>query len=191
MEKPSIDIDNNLLNRLRDDDEVAFAELYDRYWQQLFLYAYNVNHNKELCEEILQDVFLSLWGKRKSLLIHDSLRSYLFTSVRYQVFRFLKRKENKINWEALEKVDIGIYHSSPESKMIDTENLRQLENLVENLPSRCRQVFRLSREKQLSNKEISNQLNISQKTVENHMTKALFALKSALKTLSVLLSIFF
>ena len=171
--------DKRLLGDLSKGDKKALSLLYETYWKTLFLSSYNLLKNKEQCEEIIQDVFIDLWNKRKELQIKISLKAYLYAWVRYKVFAEFKRKKFE-NVELFEDLNHRFQHATPETVMMHAELEAQIEAVVEMLPRKCRKVFKLSRNKQLSHKEISEKLSISPKTVENHITYALKFLKSNL-----------
>lgn len=165
-----------LLQKLREDDVSALDEIYHRYWQHLYTASYNILKDKAACEDILQDLFLDIWQKRKTLDIAVSLRAYLATSVRYNVFRHIKKGTAR---ELLyDKVDERFTPASAEAMMQQKELDILIENAVAGLPGKCQEVYRLSREEMLSHKEIASRLDISIKTVENHLTIALRKLRT-------------
>lgn len=175
-----INSDKILIKRLNEEDELALTTIYNRYWKLLFVYAINVLKNKELSKDVVQDVFISLWDNRKQLKIKVSLKSYLYASTRYQVFAKIRKKEHKLHVALFDDIDNRLKKTSPETKLIYKELVEQINHVVALLPEKCRIVYKLSREEHLSHKEISQRLNISTKTVENHITKALRALRNAL-----------
>ena len=165
--------DTVLINRLCEGDPLALTELYNTYWQLLFLSAYNIIKDKALCEDIIQDIFMNIWHNREKLKINISLKGYLYACARYQVFNQLRKNKDKIHIEFLSDLDKRFQYATPETQMMHQELVQQLTSIVETLPEKCRLVYKLSREEQLSHKEIADRLNISTKTVENHITKAL------------------
>lgn len=179
MQRSSKVSDNILIDRLKKDDKKALAELYNAYWQPLFISSYNLLKDKELCEEIVQNVFIDLWNNREKIQIKISINSYLYACIRYKVFgQFRKKKMIKV--ELFDDLKKRFQYATPETKIIHKELVEQIDAIVETLPKKCRKVYRLSRNEQLSHKEIANQLNISTKTVENHITIALKAIREAL-----------
>ena len=173
--------EKSLLEKLSCGEENAIEQIYSIYWRPLFIYGYNILKDKAACEDIIQDLFLQLWIKRESLNIKESLEAYLHAAVRYQIFRYIRNNpaENRF----FENLDERVATTSSES-IIDLKEINQLVNSVVNeLPEKCRTVFILSREQQLSHKEIANQLHISTKTVENQITIALHRLRSSLAKL--------
>lgn len=179
--------DTNLLALLKQGDMVAFEELYERYWSKLYSAGYKRLGKREAAEEIVQDIFTSLWIKRSSLVINSSFESYLFSAVKYMVFASFQREKNRKSYENyVVQVHKDIDNSTVEA--IDWNELkRNVGTEVEKLPEKCRKVYELSRKEFRSNKEIAFSLGISEKTVENHLTRALRTLRVNLKQVGTLL----
>ncbi|KAA5542979.1 RNA polymerase sigma-70 factor [Adhaeribacter rhizoryzae] len=169
--------DEKLLVLMQSDDQAAFEQIYNRYWSKLYLSAYNIVRDRQAAEDIVQDVLVSLWMRRNSLVV-DSLNSYLYTAVRYQVFKIIRagqmREAHSYVIENPAVVNVG------ESALMTADMDRLLEKGVTELPEKCRQIFLLSRKKHLSTKEIANWLGIAPKTVENQITIALNRLRTTL-----------
>ncbi|TZF86020.1 RNA polymerase sigma-70 factor (plasmid) [Pedobacter sp. BS3] len=165
--------DETLLESLLKDDEHAFKLIYQRYASGLYAAAYNLFRNKPLCEDLIQELFADLWIKRKDLNI-QSLKPYLYMSVKNRVLMLIRSGRAMLDESALEKL-IADYAAD------DRLNIRELNDVlnqgIDSLPDRCREIFQLSRREHLSNKEIAERLNISVKTVENQMTIALRRLR--------------
>jgi len=172
--------DQLLVQRLNASDTSALSDIYNAYWQPLFLSSYNLLKSKELSEDIIQDVFLDLWNKRESLIINISLKAYLYACTRYKVYEYFRKNKNKLRVDLLDDLNKRLTESTPLTKLMHKELVQHIENVVATLPEKCRLVYTLSREQKLSHKEIADQLNISPKTVENHITKALKTLKLSL-----------
>lgn len=183
--------DSSLLTLLREGDMVAFEELYERYWSKLYSAAYRRLSNREAAEEIVQDIFTSLWLKRAVLEINSSLENYLYTSVKYMVFAAFQKESNRKAYESyFTHVNNNVDNSTLET--LDWNELkRSVGTEVEKLPEKCRKVYELSRKEFRSNKEIAFSLGISEKTVENHLTRALRTLRINLKHAGTLLLCFF
>lgn len=173
MSNQNFNTDTVLINRLREGDTLALTELYNTYWQLLFMSAYNIIKDKELCEDIIQDIFMNIWHNREKLEINISLKGYLYACARYQVFNQFRKNKDKIHVEFFNDLDKRFQYATPETEMMHNELVHQINTIVETLPEKCQLVYILSREEQLSHKEIAGRLNISVKTVENHITKAL------------------
>lgn len=181
--------DKVLLDRLTKGDENTLNEIYLIYWQDLFLSAYNVLKDKAACEDIVQDLFIQLWQKRETLQITTSLRAYLYTAVRYNVFRLIRT--GKVRGEVFEYIEERMEAIPADHLLEQREMSLQVAKAVAALPEKCREVYKLSREEELSHKEIATKLNISTKTVENQITIALKRVRSSLNTFVVFLVFLF
>lgn len=172
--------DQLLVERLNSSDSSALSEIYNAYWQPLFLSSYNILKSKEISEDIIQDVFLDLWNKRETLKINISLKAYLYACTRYKVYDYFRKNKNELNIELFDDLNKRLTQSTPLTELMHKELVQHIENVIATLPEKCRMVYTLSREQKLSHKEIAKQLNISTKTVENHITKASKTLKLSL-----------
>ena len=181
--------DMQLIGRLKADDEAALTMIYRRYWQSLFKAAYNILKDRQACEDIIQELFIKLWDCRAEVEISISLKAYLYASVRYGVYRQIRTGsvKSEIFDDLIERLHTPATHNSIEHK----ELLLQINQVIDTLPEKCREVYKLSREECLSHKEIALQLNISTKTVENHLTKALRELRGSLGTAFILEALMF
>lgn len=172
--------DQEILTRIGNDDQEAFNELYHRYWQSLYQIAWNVLRDQEACMEVIQDVFVWLWDHRSTLRI-NSLPSYLRAAVKYKVTDILR--SNKVREGCF--VDLDQLDTLQLSTDDDPLELKELRGVIiqmsKKLPERARLIFELSRNEQLSNREIAHKLGISEKTVENQMTIALKKLRIVMK----------
>lgn len=182
MSKTDLNSDIILINRLRNGEESALTELYNKFWQSLFVSSYNVLKDRELCEDIIQDIFMNIWHNREKLEINISLKGYMYACARYQVFNQFKKNKDKIHVELFEDLDKRFQYSTPETQLMHDELLDQINSIVQALPEKCQLVYKLSREEQLSHKEIAERLDISTKTVENHITKALHVIRLSMGT---------
>ena len=184
MQLPSED---ELLRRLATGDEKALTILYQQYWQCLFVAAHHVLKDTDACEDIVQEIFLQLWQKRCDLQVRESLKAYLLAAVRYQVFRCLRKKalQQELPLHITEKLQTA----DPVNDLQHKNLQEQVNAVVAILPEKCRQIYRLSREEELSHKEIALRLQISTKTVENQITIALRRLRHGLEGLVVMLPI--
>ena len=171
--------EDEIIQRLKKNDKKALTLVYNAYWKHLFLSSYNLLKNKELCEEIIQDVFIDLWNNREKIQIQISLKNYLYACTRYKVFAQF-RKQKMVNVELYECLEQSLQFTNPETKLMHEELVEQVDAVVKTLPKKCQNVFVLSRHEQLSHKEIAKQLQISTKTVENHICYALKVLRAAL-----------
>lgn len=176
--------DQQLLQGLKQGDESSFSEIYERYWQRLLGIAYHLIRDKDLAECIVQDVFVSLWHRRDTVEI-VSLDSYLSTAIRFATYKTIYRNRRKEEIRQSFHVDT---YSNIDEQQIDALFLKEyLQAGIEQLPSKCKLVFKLSRDAQQSNKEIAEQLEISEKSVEAHINRALKFLRKHLNKVKILL----
>jgi RNA polymerase sigma-70 factor (ECF subfamily) len=141
------------------------------------VYAYNILKDKQASEDIVQNIFVSLWEKRKELNI-ENIKPYLFRAVRNRAFKYIR--DNKFTNENLTRLNlIELSYSAP--KKMEYHELEQaIHASVIKLPKRCREIFELSRYQFKSHKEISEELNISNQAIKNQISKALAQIKKDL-----------
>jgi len=177
--------DAALLERLSLGDAAAYTEIYNLYWQKLFaVAAYKLNSLAD-AEEIVQDIFLELWNRRASLVITSKLSSYLSVAVSYKVINVLAKRnvQNRYQQYAVSNMPVADFSTM---QWLEFEELKdRFLNQVAQLPEKCQLVFKLSREENLSYKEIAKQLSISEKTVEAHLSKARHILKMNLTSVVI------
>jgi RNA polymerase sigma-70 factor (family 1) len=176
--------DQEILTLIGQDDRAAFGELYNRYWQSLYQTAWNVLRDPESCMEVTQEVFVWLWDHRSGLQI-NSLPSYLRAAAKYKVTDILRRNNVReacfVNLDELDSASLSFDEDPLELK----ELKEVIGQMSAKLPARARVIFELSRNEQLSNREIAKKLGISEKTVENQITIALKKLRVAMGSISV------
>ncbi len=155
-----------------------FEELYRRFHPSLVSFATYLTGSNADASELVNDVFFAVWQKKHKLTIDESLKSYLFAAVKNRSINFHKKTKMKL---------VEILPHDKESTLTADLNIKQketddkLQTILEVLPPKCRQVFVMSRIDKLKNKEIASLLDISIKTVENQMTKALKIIKEKWK----------
>jgi RNA polymerase sigma-70 factor (ECF subfamily) len=183
--------DEELIGSLKEDQISAFEELYNRYWAKLYSHAYKRIQIEEVAEELVQDFFASLWVNREKVVIHSSFNNYMLRAIRNMVFKYYQKIYSHKKYQELKKSELSDFDCSTEESITYKDLIRTLDREVELLPEKCRGVFNLSRKEYKSNKEIAIILQISEKTVENHITRALKVLRFSVKNLGVLAAVFF
>lgn len=178
-----------LYEEMKRGKEYAFDFFFNYYYPGLCVYAQKmISLPEEEARDIVQDVFVKFWNDCKKLDIQFSIRSYLFVAVKNKCFDVLRKKNRNVKVQ-----EISNEHDIPD-EAFETYILSELETLfnksLTKLPERCREVFELSRLHGLKNREIAAKLNLSEKTVENQITKALHVLKEELKDYLPLLILF-
>lgn len=178
---PNVNDDLMLLNLVKQGNELAFQKIYNNYWEKLFAYTYNVLHIREASEEVVQDVFLSLWAKRESIIITSSLSAYLYGTTRHRMLNELRSVKVRKAYASHYAFFVKNLH---DNSNVEQQDLNDLEHSIEarilELPKKCQAVFRLSRQEHMPNKSIAERLHISRKTVENYLTHALKYIRTSL-----------
>ena len=173
--------DEVLLKFLIISDELAFQEIYQRYWRQLYYTALSKINNKEVAEDIIQTVFADLWEKREQHSIKN-ISAYLGTSVKYQVINYIKsgisRKVHLSNISESRNTE----ENKNELALLVKELNEAIDKAINRLPQKTQTIFRLSRFERHSNKQISRMMDVSEKAVEYHITQSLRALRLYLKS---------
>lgn len=177
MEEYNTLTDIELLTLLAKSDQNAFTAIYNRYWEKMFALAARKVDDLHDAEEIVQEIFVSLWNKRENLQITSSFNNYLAVSVKYRVIKTLARQQIHKRFENSEMNNISILDNST-MEYLDFDELKsKLEHYVSELPEKCRLVYQLSREAGFSQKQIAEKMSISEKTVEAHLSKAIKTLR--------------
>jgi RNA polymerase sigma-70 factor (family 1) len=177
----SVDIqlltDERLIALIRENDLTAFERIYNKYWSKLYLSAYNILRDRQVSEDVTQEVLVNLWMKRDNLQL-NSLNAYLYTAVRYQVFNVIR--SGKVRADLFNHLEELFSNNGGEDILSEKDINRLLDQGVAELPDKCRQIFIMSRKQHLSTKQIAEQLGIAPKTVENQLTVALGRLRKTL-----------
>ena len=170
--------DQELIRLLSSGDQDAFDMLYKRHWADLYKFAFFILRDKDACKDIIQDVFVWVWEHKQDLEIQFP-KSYLRAAVKFKIANYIRSGNIRESFfEEAAKYDYST--SMPGSE--EFAEIRELNNIIQqaifDLPAKCRKIFMLSREGNLSNKEIAEQLDISIKTVENQITIALHRIRT-------------
>ena len=176
--------DHELLLLMRNGKEAAFKEIYYRYWEKLVAMGYYYTRSTQSAEDIVGEVLIGLWQKRSTLEI-QSLPAYLATAVKYSVFKAIHRKKRRE--ELLEERGPCAGEGDDETeKKLEARFLQEfVEGVVEQLPEKTRLVFRYSREEQLTTAEIAEKMQLSPKSIEYHITRALKTLREQLRKFNI------
>lgn len=170
--------DIHILDKLKDQPELALRALYDQYYNYICSVVYKMVGDSTLAEDIAQEVFVEVWKRRESLDVNLSLRGYLRRIAVNKTLNHIRAQ--KMNFEEEDAVLQLPSNENSTQKILEAEDLQKVINdAIERLPERCRVVFGLSRFEEMSYKEISNKLGISIKTVENQVSKALKLVRKA------------
>ena len=172
---------DRLLHSMKLDDTVSFEEIYRQYWSKLYIYAFNVLRERDLCEDIVQEVFIDLWAKRQDVRI-TNLHSYLYQSVKYQIFNHFRK--SKYKKQLLMKFDLIQTQLDESCEKQELKN--QIKEVIYQLPEQRRIIFEMSKYEGLSNKEISEHLSISVQTVKNQISESLKFIRKSLNSVFLL-----
>jgi RNA polymerase sigma-70 factor (family 1) len=175
--------DEQLVALVKADNAEAFKTLYNRYWKKILIKAYTQLNSYETAEEIVQDAFINFWNRRYKIELKYSFHTYIASVVKYEVMACLARN-GKRSMSYIDDLKIAEIEDHATQQWLDFDDLKnQIEKFVQLLPDKCQLVFKLSRDKGLTDKQISKDLDISQKTVEAHLTKALKSLRLSINNL--------
>jgi RNA polymerase sigma-70 factor (ECF subfamily) len=178
MQQPVSDAE--LLLAIKEGDTSPFKVLYDRYWERLYLKACQ-RVDKDAAKDMVQEVMTTLWRRRKDVVTFEDgdLGRYLFTAIKYRVISHYAYSAGEIRNSDL----FDMITAPTEPNSLETKELSELiETEINRLPARMQQVFRMSREDDLSIADIANRLNLSEQTVKNQLTEALKRLRAAIRS---------
>lgn len=175
----------DLARRIRDGDAAALETLFHEHYAALCRFASRILHDRAGAEDLVQDVFASIWAGRMRLDVRGSLRPYLFAAVRNRALNLRKHQLVERDWEFDEALpDVRALHRAPprpDDLLDDDERRNRLRAAIEALPERCRLVMQLRWEEQLSHAEIADVLGISVKGVERQLSRGLQFLRDRAK----------
>lgn len=174
--------------------EEIVEQLFRKYYKILRAYAYRLSDDKDVAEDIVQDVYYDLWKKRDVLVMEDSIKFYLFRSIYTKSLNYLnsrgytdRRSYEQSTEGRIQQIYLFSQLADQESDLIYKELQKEIYVAINALPEQCRKVFILSRKYDLKNREIAKRLGISVKTVEKHISKALSILRLSLKDITFIL----
>ncbi|QEC51003.1 RNA polymerase sigma-70 factor (ECF subfamily) [Anseongella ginsenosidimutans] len=153
--------------------KAIFEKLFNLHYEALCRCAFRIVQDKPATEDIVQDVFLSLWNKRDTLQADAGLRSYLYKASINSSLNYLRKQKNSASRNAAFQEEVTAAGLSADQHLHHKETANRIQELINALPPACRTVFVLSRYENMSYREIAASLGISVNTVENHMSKAL------------------
>ncbi|OOQ58937.1 RNA polymerase sigma-70 factor [Mucilaginibacter pedocola] len=158
----------------------SFEQIYNRYWDKVYAVCYNNTREHETSREMVQDIFRSLWERRAELQI-NTIEQFLVRSAKYKAFEFIRNKTTRERHLEIKFQNYQHASNCTEERVLFNNLSETVTALVDKLPEQCKRVFKMSREKGLSNKEIASELLISERAVEYHITRALKTLKTGLQ----------
>ncbi len=169
-----------IIKKLREGDKGAFDYVFNYYYSSLCVFALQYIKDKDIVEDIVQEFFLSFWLEIEQLQINHSLKTYLFACVKNRCLDHQKHQKVVEKYKSYILFAESETDNSFEHVLVETDLHQMLKNAFSKLPPRCREIFELSRNKGLSNQEISDRLGISKRTVELQISNSLKILRAEL-----------
>jgi RNA polymerase sigma-70 factor (family 1) len=169
--------DWQLVEHLKSGEQTAFSEIYNRYWAMLYTTCYKMLRDESEAQDIVQDLFVTLWAKRNALDLKTSLSGYLYITARHKVLNAIRKRKNS------DKIidALGGYIQTQDASVLEQITEKELataiEKEIQNLPEKMKQVFEYSRKDYLSNREIADKMGISDKTVKKQIGNAIKVLR--------------
>ena len=170
-------INEDLIHLIKKDDKLAFEELYNRFIERLYLQSYFITKNEDSSKEIVQELFIKIWEKRQQLPIDINVDAYLFIANKNNTLKYISREKHHLDIFQLNIENLVQYELSLSFKELQTI----IDEEIQNLPKKMREVFIYSRSEEYSYKKIASLLNISEKTVKKQISNALKILRFKLQ----------
>ncbi|MBB5437730.1 RNA polymerase sigma-70 factor (ECF subfamily) [Pedobacter sp. AK017] len=174
--------DAQLVTLLKEGNHYAFTEIYHRYWAKLYIYARKlVDGNHDLATDITQDVLTYVWEKRLSIQITESLSGYLHTAIKRKMLMYIRQQKTHDKFLNFLQYFISEGENITDNYMLEKELLTKIDNIINSLPPKVKEVFILSRYQNLSRKLIADKLQLSDESVKYQINSALKIFKRKLK----------
>jgi RNA polymerase sigma-70 factor (family 1) len=172
--------DKELLECIKKGDQLAFAELYRKYWYSLFLVAYRRLNYKQLAEELVQELFVNIWTKREVLQV-DNVEHYLLRAIKFAVINQVHTQQVQDRYAEYQQASASQESFYTEEVIAYHDLASAIENGLRTLPEKSRQVFQLNRLENWPVAKIANHLHLSEKAIGYHLTKSLKMMRVYLK----------
>ncbi|MDH6344029.1 RNA polymerase sigma-70 factor (family 1) [Parabacteroides sp. PFB2-12] len=176
-----------LLEQLKRGDKQAFTDLFQRYYKDLVLFGGEILHDRVACEDIVQSIFLKLWNERENLSIETSLKAFLLRSVRNACIDEIRHGQVKYEHADYVLNHHALFEMDTEHYILYSDLQQHLAEALEKMPKEYREAFEMHRFESLKYKEIAGRLQVSERTVEVRISKAIQFLKGELKDFLFLL----
>ena len=177
------------VSKIRMGNPAAFEDLFNLYCQQLINFSRNYVKDKQIAENVVQDVFVSVWQNRTNLDPTKMIKAYLFTAVKNNSLKHL-RHLNTENKEIEDNLPYTYDYERPDKKLDEKEMELKIHQAIDELPEKCMEIFKMNRFENLKYAEIASILDISVKTVETQMGRALKKLRERLKPFLIMIVFF-
>ncbi len=176
--------DSELLDFLKSEDRDAFAEIHNRYWEVMYMHALKMLGEEDDAKDVIQELFATLWIKGKDIVLKASLSAYLYVSVRNRIITIIHQKNVHQKYLSSLSLYAEETRNTTLEEISEKEVLKVIENGIQNLPRKMRNIFELSRNHNLTHKEIASQLEISDKTVKKQIGYAIKIIRLRLDVLT-------
>lgn len=169
-----------LAEQIRNGDSDAFTKLYSKYFASLYFFVLNKTNDREVAKDIVQDLFAHIWNKGATLMIRDNVMSYLYTSAKNRVLDYYSKEKYRIAY--LDYLEISDFEETYETDFLIREKMfiERMDQVLNTLSPRVKEVFELSRRHYLSHKEIAIKLSLSEHSVKTYIKDALKLIKMRL-----------
>jgi len=175
-----------IIDKLKNKELAIFEQIFNEYFTPLTYFCYKYIENKQASEDIVQELFVKLWQHSETLEINISLKNYLYRWAANSSLNYLKHQKIKLKYQHFVEKELENQIQEADDKLATSELEEKLTNAINKLPEKCREVFILSRYENLKYQEIADKLQISVKTVENQISKALKTLRTEFFPLIIL-----
>jgi len=187
-----LSLEKKWVKQIKSGDMLAFDSIYKKYSTRIYSFVFGIIKSKVDTQDIVQEVFIKLWDKRETLKEHLSFKSFLFTIAYNTTISLIRKRVKEKDFAAMVKSkQIPLDIDSGNLQLEYTELKEKLEDTINKLPKRQKEVYTLSRRNDLSYKEIAFKMGISVNTVENHMSKALKFIRSNIKNTGYISALFY
>lgn len=176
--------DLELVHLVKEGNKKAFDELYERYWETIYDIAYKKLRDEDNAKDIVHDIYIHIWSKQDELTIEKSFIAYLYTCLRNKIIDHLRKEAFRTKQLETLRYTLSEADNSTIEQLISKELENQIEVNVNCLPDKMQEVYRLSREEELSIDEIAEKLSVSRQTVKNQISSALKRLRSSIHFLA-------
>ncbi len=183
--------DKKLVYLIANEDKTAYQKLFEEYAPRIYSFSLKYLNNKSDAEELVQDVFLKIWEKRKTLDASLNIKAFIFKIAVNTIYDFIRRKNIEHAFEDYARLNYTTNENYTWHDVIFKEMQQKLESLMAQLPEQQQKIFKLSKLEGCSNDEIAQKMKLSKRTVENHLYRSLSFLKKHLKNESLVFLLFF
>ncbi len=181
MNLPNKITDQELVIQIQKEEKFAFRELFNKYAPRLFKFAYSYLKNKEDAEELIQNVFLTIWLKRNTIDISRNIKAFIYTITVNEIYDLIRKRRIERVFQSHASLNQTGFEFQTWNSVLRNELKNNLFHIVNRLPEQQQKVFNLSRMEGFTNDEIAEKMNLSKRTVENHLYRAIIFIKQSIK----------